>query len=1061
MVQSNEPIHQLELVHVKFFGRSKELTILERCLDRMMSGAGEAASQFVTITGYSGTGKSRLVDAFLARCTAVRDRETFYCVGKCEESRVQEPFSVLRDALHELFASLLESPPKAATTEAIAKEIRKAVGGEGAVLTNVIPGLSDLIGETTSSNTEDASTATDRLQFLFRQLLRAITKHVPIIMFCDDLQWVDASSLNILKWLVVDQKLKRFMLIGSYRINEVDQTHILQQELENIELKKAEAIPQIILENLSSTELNVLIAKILKLEPDDTLDLSSVVFEKTHGNVFFALQFLQALERERLLTFSFAEVRWIWVDSHRIRNDTSIADNVVDLIADKIKRLSPAVQDCLRVASFLSTTVSISVFTAIMEGLDETLNYDVQAKLEEATKEGFILRLSRKTMDAQYKFAHDRIQQAAYSLVPKGPQADRLHYEIGCQLLKLLDTIKDERQKEWISFLAPHQLQRGRSCIRDDVDLVNLAALNLESGMKAISLAAFIPASQFLSNGIAIMADIADAWDLHHDLQLALHQNLADVIWSTGSPTKSEDLVKEVVDHARTPEERYPAFLTLARSLGAQEKHKEAVDVEVRELMSLKVFPRSFRTVKALALLVKLKKRMKGVTKEHILKLPECTDPRIIAAMEFLRMLVRHATFYGDDILQVLAGTLSVKLLLKYGYHKSSAASLAQLGVFVQIVFGDAKEGQRLGELSSCLFTKMDLHDTMGELVLWSYLNPWRVPLNETLEPLLHNYNVGMKRGDVEMAFVCFTTYLVHGFIAGLCLEPLLADAKSHFETSQEYGINAIISSLRSIRQAMLNLAGRCVNPLVMTGEAMDEDEFLAMPYSAMGLYNFYLYKLQVCYLYGEIEVANDLLKKAKKHSKSAISFCEKSVLMYYEALIPLTLAMRTGSRTSKRRARSAINAVRKAVTVEHKGMNLSHKLMILDAGFLSLSSKKEELVQQAYEKAIKMATRTGFRQDAAVANLHSGLYCLNVRDDKYGASYHIGRSVELFEDWGAVGVSKHISRQFSRTVDLSGVSRLSSTNHQGRKRHTIRVSSHSSAGSSRLENSLRLSFWQ
>ena len=963
---------------------------------------------------------------------------------------MHEPFSVVREALHELCSSLL-TQPNCTTTEEIANDIRLAVGGEAAVLISVIPGLSDLIGETTTnaSNTEDASTAADRLQYLFRQMVRAITKHVPIIMFCDDLQWVDASSLNILKWLVVDPKLKRFMLIGSYRMNEVDEDHILHRALEAIQSKTAQSIPKINLGNLSTSELNELVAKILKLEPDDTVDLSSVVYEKTNGNVFFALHFLHVLEREQLLTFSFTEVRWQWVDTQRIRNNTNIADNVVDLIADKIKRLSPAVQDCLRVASFVSSTVSVSVLRWIMEGLNMeggSIRYDVEAKLEEAKQEGFMLRLSRKTMDAQYKFAHDRIQQAAYSLVPEGPQRERLHYDIGCQLLKLLDTLDDKRQKEWISFLAPHQLQRGRSCIRDDVELVNLAALNLESGKKAMSLAAFIPASQFLSNGIAIMDDVTDSWDLHHDLQLALHQNLAAVAWSTGSPTRSEKLVKEVVDHARTDAEKLPALVTLALSLGSQEKFKEAIGVEVRELISLNVFPRRFWTVQGLALMVKMKNKVKSVTKEDVLKLPECTDRRISFAMEFLRMVCKHSTFVGDDILQVLATSQLVNLLLRYGYHKSSASSLAQFGIFLIVVFGDAKEGQRLGELSNCLLNKLEMHDAVTGLARWSYLNPWGVPLNETLEPLLQTFRDGLRRGEVEMAFVCFTTYLIHGFIAGLCLEPLLADAKSHFQTAEEYGSSAILSPLAGIRQAMLNLAGQCDDPLVMTGDAMNEGEFLAMNSNSSGLYTFYISKMQVCYLYGEVELASDLLKKAKKQSKAAIAFSEKSVLMYYEGLIPVTLAMRSGSRTTKRRARKAIKAMHRAVTVENKGMNLSHKLMILDACYLSLSSKNEELAKQAYEKAIKMATRTGFRQDAAVANLHAGMYYLNVRNDKYRASDYIGRSIELFEDWGAVGVAKHMAKRYSHEVDLSGVSRLSSTNQKGRKRHT--VDSKKSAGS-------------
>ena len=1039
---SRERIHRLELAQVSLFGRTKELDVLETAFSRTLK---NGTSEFVTIAGYSGTGKSRLVDAFLSKC--VRDN-AYYCSGKCDVTRSYEPFSVVKDALQELCCMLMEQETD--VLKDIIRDIKEEIGSEGAVLTNVIPRLADLIGHSPlpahNLLSHDAASANDQLNYLFRCLLRSITKHVPLVMFCDDLQWVDASSLAVLSWLGVDPKMTRFLLIGSYRINEVGENHHLTRELENISKRKGAEVIQILLQNLTATEVNALIAQILKLQPEETIGLSDVVYEKTHGNVFFVLQFLQVLENEQLLTFSFAKVRWLWVDTQRIRNDTNIADNVVDLIANKIKRLHPDVQSCLTVASCLSSTVSVVVLRAIMAGLynADTLScHLVETILEEAKDEGFLLPLDQRLTYCQYKFAHDRIQQAAYSLIPDGPRREQLHHYIGLELLKIRNSLEiDERQHEWIGFVVPDQLQRGLSCIRGDKELVHLAALNLAAGQKAMSLAAFEPAAQYLRNGIDIMTNVRRGWKLHHDLQLALHQSLAEVSWSIGSPAESEKLVHSVVKHARTWEERIPAFLTLAQLLGAQEKHKEAVDVEVRELTALNVFPKNFRTVKALRWLTKLRKKLTEISIREVLSLRACTNPRIVAAMEFLRMLGKHSTYHGDEILQLLSAVVSVNLMLKYGYHRTSVSAFAQTGAMITLIFGDAQEGYRLGTMTNQLYDKMRIKDCLGSLMVWSFLNPWCVPLNETLEPLLESYKTGMKQGDVEPAFVCFTTYLVHGFIAGLCLGPLLEDAKSHYETSIEYGVNATITPLRCIRQALLNMAGKCRNPLVLTGEAMNEHDYLASPLSNMALFTFYLYKMQVCFLYGRLKLAHEMMLQARKRSRTCVAFCDRSLLMYYEALIPLTIASKTGLSYYKRLARSAINTMRRSVTKEHKGMNQYHKLLLLDAGYLALTSSKprEKFVQRAFEKAIKMATRTGFRQDAALANLHAGIYFLNIRKDKNWAGYYIARSVELFEDWGAIGVALHLFRKYARKVDLSMVSRLSSTNHRGRPRHVSKV---------------------
>ena len=181
---TRRPINQLQTSNLAFFGRSNELAVLETCFYSIINLAGgqeepttagtitnTCSSRFVTVAGYSGTGKSRLVHAFLSRCSEIRERSAYSCTGKCDETRIQEPFSVVREALQELCSSLLESQPYGTTTEEIANDIRTAVGEEGAaVLTDVLPGLSDLIGETTlssSSNTQDTSIATDRLQSLF------------------------------------------------------------------------------------------------------------------------------------------------------------------------------------------------------------------------------------------------------------------------------------------------------------------------------------------------------------------------------------------------------------------------------------------------------------------------------------------------------------------------------------------------------------------------------------------------------------------------------------------------------------------------------------------------------------------------------------------------------------------------------------------------------------------------------------------------------------------------------------------------------------------------------
>ena len=1124
-------MHDLDLTQaVGFVGRSQELETLCRSFDKILLLEDEFEDeeeeeeeleepttslsswsknvQIVTVAGYSGAGKSRLVQRF--RETHVGTK-AYYCTGKCDQTRSTEPFYCIKDALEELCSTLLaekntnsssndkkeqepeqesgqepgqdgqEQPRQQSKNNSndVIENIREAMGEEGSVLCNVIPSLAGLLqtgvdaddGVASSSGSammapsevDDTSAAYDQLNVLFRALIRAIaTAEKPLVLFCDDLQWVDASSLQVITWLATDPLLSHFMLVGSFRENEVLHTdknkksdsHRLVKALRLIQEKTSRTIRRVHLHNLTTDELNVFLAQTLRLDAQQTEPLALVVHEKTLGNPFFALQFLQELERRQMLSFSFASVQWEWIEPQRIREDTSIACNVVDLIANKIKDLHPHVQECLRIASCLSSTVSVNLLTKLMIGLGTLTGSatSVPTSLEKARDEGLMHKLSQNnnndTDNVRFKFVHDRIQQAAYSLVGEGREREELHYRIGKQLLRFTKTNKNnsnsssndismDREHDWIRFIAADQLHRGRSCITRESDLVLMARLNLAAGQKAMDLTAFSPASQYLTNGIEAMRQVSSAWEKHHELQISLHQALAQVSWCIGEPAKSESAAKCVRRHARTRKQRVPASHTLAQVFGSQQKHKEAIRVEVEELRALSVFPRSFQGLKGLSLLVNLKKRLKNISVEEVLNLPDCTDERIIHAMNLLLLLAKHATFYGDDILQLLAIVINVKLNLKYGVHKYSIACFAQIGVLVSVMFGDAKEGYRLGTMSSGLMERLRIHDTMTFVIVHKYVNPWYVPLTDSLEPLLQAYHTGMKQGNVEMAFVSFNMYLCHGFMSGLSLGPLLDDAKSHFDTIEEFGIESVLAPLRALRQAVLNLAGETKNPLILTGPAMDEEIFLSSSSNnSFALYHFYMWKMMVCFYYGDMRGADENRQQTWKLRKPAIAFCEVSTSLYFSALIPLAMASQNGSMVLKRRARSAINAVRKAVTKEHKAINLIHKLHLLDADFLALNKRKDsETIRHAYDRAITMASRAGLRQDAALGNLRAGQYFMGV--DTNWATHYLSRSVELFEDWGAHGVVKYMQARYLGLIDTSTNLGLKSSDYLGRSRHT------------------------
>ena len=360
-------------------------------------------------------------------------------------------------------------------------------------------------------------------------------------------------------------------------------------------------------------------------------------------------------------------------------------------------------------------------------------------------------------------------------------------------------------------------------------------------------------------------------------------------------------------------------------------------------------------------------------------------------------------------------------------------ASFAQIGSIICTKLGDAKEGNRLATVSLHLMQQLEFYDTFTMVTVYKYVRPWVLPLPDTTEPLLIAYKKGMRHGQVELGFMAFNAYLLHGFLSGLSLGPLLEDAKSHIDIVEEFGIGCVRSPMKVIEQSLYCLMRKAEDPPYT--DILVEEKLIGSSTNAVGAFLFYVWKMQIAYYYGDIDLADKMLTEANKRKKAMLSFYDTATLMYFSALIPLAKAKRNASVQQKSRARAAINVMRKAVSKEHKGINLLHKLYLLDAEYLSLNNKQSTNdIRRAYNRAITMANRAGVRQDAALGNLRVGQYCIGT--DTGWATHHLTRASNLFREWGAEGVALHLRKEYKSLVEESGTLSMS-TNHRGRRRHS------------------------
>jgi len=284
----------------------------------------------------------------------------------------------------------------------------------------------------------------------------------PLGLFLDDLQWLDAATLDLLDNLLARSDLQHLMLIGAYRDNEVDAAHPLMRKLDAIRQAGAR-VQEIRLAPLAGDDLGQLIADALRCDPAHVATLAQLVHEKTAGNPFFVLQFLYTLAEEGLLRFDYNAACWSWdLDGIHAKGYT---DNVVDLMVGKLTRLPAETQQALQLFACLGNVAATATLSTVLATPEE----QVHAALWPAVRQELVERVDR-----DYRFIHDRVQEAAYAAIPEALRADA-HLRIG----RLLAAQTPPEKREESIFEIVNQLNRGAALITQQEERDQLAEFNL------------------------------------------------------------------------------------------------------------------------------------------------------------------------------------------------------------------------------------------------------------------------------------------------------------------------------------------------------------------------------------------------------------------------------------------------------------------------------------------------------------------------------------------------------------------------------------------------------
>ncbi len=979
----------------RLYGRDEEVATIIGSFDACAAGE----KKLLLVAGYSGVGKSALVHEVHRPITA---RKGYFCGGKFDQFQRATPYFAFLEAFRDLIDTLLSEREE--KLEGIRESIRTALGEEGRVLTNVLNNLVHVVGEQPAVPEVGGAEAQNRFHYVFRKFVRVLaTPEHPLVIFIDDLQWADSASLDLMEALMTDPEGGHLLLVCAYRENEVDAAHPFIRTVGDIRDAGLE-VEMVEVRNLREEDLRDLLADALSTTTDRVAPLARLAHDKTRGNAFFATEFLKSLAEEGLLTFDFTSAEWCW-DATEIGR-RNISDNVVELMAGKVRRLETSAREILKLAACVGNRFDLATLVAVTDG-DAA---EVAGRLKPALAEGLVLPLGH----GQFKFSHDRIQQAVYSLITE-EEREQSHQRIGRMLL----TEVDRQSREARIFDIVNHLNESRRLLGNRAERLELAALNLEAGRRAKVNSAFPTALRYLGAGIELIEAEPDAWSLEYDLSLALHTEATEAAYLSGEFDRMHDWYQQILSRARSILEKVKPYEIRILAYKAENRFMEAIQTGLEVLGQLgERFPGKPHVGHVLVDLLRTEVALRGRGKDELMALPLMENPEKQAAMRIIADIT-SSVYWGMPNLVPLIAFRLVRLSLKYGNHPVSCFAYGAYGVILCGVLGAMRRGYTFGQLALELLDKLNAKEWKAQIYVTPYalIFHWNEHVRNTLRPLQQSFQIGMETGLVEFACVNTNIYCIQAFLCGRPLERVAEETRAYSELYRQFKQVTNRNYNEVYRQAMLNLIGRSADPVKLTGEAYDEEVMMAQNEERSdktGTFFIHFNKLLLCYYFRRYDEALDHATRGRKLLDAVLAKFEIPNHHFYEALTLLALAEREKEPRRERllwRARRDMAKLKRWAKFAPE--NYRHKYELCRAETSRVRGRANE-ARIAYDRAIAGASENEYLHEQALAYELAGRFYAE-SERPVLAEFHLKAAYNTYREWGAGAKLRDLAETFPK----------------------------------------------
>lgn len=1000
----------------KLYGRDKEIFQILESFEKSSQGAAE----LLLVSGGPGTGKTALINEVHKPIAAKRG---YFISGKFEQYKSNIPYESLVQGFKKVVQQILnESPESILQWKTV---LQKAVGRNGKLVTDVIPEVKLIIGPQPEIVDVGPTETKNRFSFVFLNFIQAFaSKKHPLTIFLDDLQWVDLPTLELLNHLFTSPSTHHLLLIGAFRKNEVGESHILRLTLGDLKnagvnFKEIEILP------LQMKDVKQLIMDTLDQDPSKTRSLAEFCYSKTQGNPFFLNQMLYYLAEEELLKFDIQEGAWQW-DIETIRA-TDIPDNVVTFLSKKILKLPQETRNVLELASCLGNHFELK---ALAQANEKTMS-ETASELWPALKDGLIIpeTTNYKFIDNQmqatvhYRFLHDRVQQATYSLIPESKKSN-LHYKIGTLLYE--NTPKNEIEEKVFDII--NQLNLGSEFIISQADKYQMIHLNFLASKKAQASSAFKAATTYLKIATGFLN--SNAWETQYKLAFDLLKEYSTNLYITGEHEVAERLIEEILLHAKTNLEKAEILAMQVTLLMTSGKMEEAIEAGLKGLKLLGVnYSRNPSQLILFKELVLTKWNLGNREIASLIDMPLLENPKNQLIIKLLQE-TSIATFYvGNTILTGCLILKQVNISLKNGNY--AGASLAYNAFsLILITLGKMNESFEFGKLSLALCERF--HDEQYKcriLVTYSMMvHGWNYHWKTLTSYFREAIDAGLQSGDV-ITSLHGSSYLLL-WDPEINLQNVVAESHKYLHLIKQTRNQNAWDATKVEFQLRANLCGLTEGRFSLSSPDFNEYECLERMKKgklSSGLALYYKSKAILHYHYDDFAKSLEFIREAEEHIDSMAGTLFYAEYCFYAFYIHAA-AYTNENWWQKKKIWQELRKYYKKVKKwsDHCTVNFIHHKVLMEAEMARIN-KDFDLASKLYDQAIKLAKQNEFIRYEALANELTARFYVELKRDKIAKIYLLD-ALECYQKWGATGKVQQLEEAYHNYLPPSHVLGLSKT---------------------------------